>query len=159
MDGGGSGRGHRERRTTWRTSPPPPTPTFFFSFFPFLRRAIGGHDQQMGMWRGGKEQEGQLRRERDGGDKGGDGWRAGGGTEAWRAASDGAARAEKQREWKSRGRERMMKCSRAGKVVRWSERAGGRLKRLSLLHRFHCKVEFFSHCRLIINKQPPIRSG
>lgn len=30
MDGGGSGRGHREKRTTWRTSSPPPTPTSFF---------------------------------------------------------------------------------------------------------------------------------
>lgn len=73
-------------------------PHFLLLYFFFLRRAIGGHDQQMGMWRGRKEQEGQLQRERDGGDKGGDGWRAGGGTEAWRAASDGAARAEKQRE-------------------------------------------------------------
>lgn len=81
----------------------------------------------MGMWRGGKEQEGQLQREREMGEIKGR-WVESGkrnrsleSGQRWSGKSGETKGVEEQRP----AEERMMKCSRAGKVVRWSERTEG----------------------------------
>lgn len=89
-------------------------------------------------------------RARDGEDRGG----------RWVESRRRSRRLESGQRWRNKGNAR----AEAGggeddEAVRWSERTEGVPNARRYSSDFHCKVEFFLRCRLIINKQPPIRSG
>lgn len=157
MDGGGSGRGHREKRTTWRTSPPPPTPTFFFSSFAELSGAMISRWECGGDGRNKRDscrerEMGEIKRE------------MGGEREEEQKPGERPAMERQERRNKGSGRaeadggedDEVLTCGQSGQVVGEDGRA---FETLVATPPISLQSGIFLRCRLIINKQPPIRSG